>query len=274
MRDGRNIAITGLGQSGTTLACHLLNKVHDTVALSEPMAPAKFEELMPNMEAVCDGIEEFFERMRRMALTRGEVLTKHKGGVVPDNPKAMVDGTRQRVVEKGRIRVGKELSEDFLLAIKHVTMFTSLLPTLSGRISCYAIVRNPLSVVASTLSLPDRGWRAIEIYAPRLAAQLKATPDPISRQLTRHDFFFGLYAKHLPPEHVIRYEDLVSSGGKALSIITSSANLLEEPLESRNLNPLYDREDMLRIGERLLEREGAYWHFYTRESVEELLEAV
>ena len=55
--------------------------------------------------------------------------------------------------------------------------------------------------------------------------------------------------EHLPPENVIRYEDLVSSGGKALSIITSSANRLEEPLESRNFNPLYDREDMLRIGE-------------------------
>jgi UDP-N-acetylmuramoylalanine-D-glutamate ligase len=55
MRAGRNIAITGLGQSGTTLACHLLNKVHDTVALSEPMAPTEFEDLMPDTDAVCDG---------------------------------------------------------------------------------------------------------------------------------------------------------------------------------------------------------------------------
>jgi hypothetical protein len=31
---------------------------------------------------------------------------------------------------------------------------------------------------------------------------------------------------------------------------------------------------MLRIGERLLEREGAYWQFYTRESVEGLLAAM
>jgi len=274
MRAGRNIAITGLGQSGTTLACHLLNKVHDTVALSEPMAPTEFEDLMPDTDAVCDGIEGFFERMRRMALGRGEVLTKHKGGVVPDNPKAIVDGVRQRVVEKGRIPVGKDISEDFLLAIKDVTMFTLLLPTLSGRMPGYAIVRNPLSVVASTLSLPVPGWRAIEIYAPGLAAHLKAAPDPISRQLARNDFFFGLYAEHLPPENVIRYEDIVSSGGKALSIIASSATLLDEPLKSRNLNPLYDRDDMLRVGERLLEREGACWSFYTRKSVEGLLAAV
>jgi hypothetical protein len=274
MRAGRNIAITGLGQSGTTLACYLLNKVHDTVALSEPMSPTEFEDLMPDTDAVCDGVEEFFERMRRMALERGEVLTKHKGGVVPDNPKAIVDGVRQRVVEKGRIPVGKDLSEDFLLAIKDVNMFTLLLPTLSGRMPVYAIVRNPLSVVASTLSLPVPGWRAIEIYAPGLAAHLKAAPDCISRQLARNDFFFGLYAEHLPPENVIRYEDIVSSGGKALSVIAPSANLLDEPLKSRNLNPLYDRDDMLRVGERLLEREGACWRFYTRKSVEGLLAAV
>jgi hypothetical protein len=45
---------------------------------------------------------------------------------------------------------------------------------------------------------------------------------------------------------------------------------LDEPLESRNLNKLYDRDEMLRVGERLLGSEGAYWRFYTKESVEEL----
>ena len=136
MRVERNIVLTGLGQSGTTLACHLLNKVPDTVALSEHIAPAKFEDLMPDTGAVCDGIQDFFERMRSMALKRGEVISKHKGGVVP------------------------------------------------------------------------------------------------------------------------------------------SACLLDEPLESHNLNPFYDRDDMLRIGERLLASDGAYWRFYTKESVEGLLAAV
>ena len=271
MRARKDIVITGLGQSGTTLACHLLNKLPDTVALSEPMAPAKFEDLMPDTEAVCDGIEEFFERMRRMALKRGEVVTKHRDGVVPDNPKAMIEGVRQRVVEKGRIPVGKDLSEDFLLAIKDVTKFTVLLPTLAKRMPCYTIVRNPLSVVASTLTLQEPAWRAIEIYAPDLAARMKAAPDPIQRDLIRHDYSFGIYAEHLPPENVIRYEDLVGSGGKALSVITHSAEILDEPLESRNLNPIYNRDVMLRVGEALLASDGAYWHFYSRESVEDLL---
>ena len=42
----------------------------------------------------------------------------------------------------------------------------------------------------------------------------------------------------------------------------------------RNLNPLYDRDEMLRLGERLLASEGAYWRFYPKKSVEGLLAAV
>jgi hypothetical protein len=67
MQAERNIVLTGLGRSGTTLTCHLLNKLPDTVALAEPIAPGKFEDLMPDTEAVCDGIGRFYRRMRRMA---------------------------------------------------------------------------------------------------------------------------------------------------------------------------------------------------------------
>src|SRR5215213_2301338 len=52
---------------------------------------------------------------------------------------------------------------------------------------------------------------------------------------------------------------LVASGGRALSVINPEAIRLDEPLQSRNSNPLYDPEGMLCIGERLLKSEGAYW---------------
>ena len=278
MQAERNIVLTGLGRSGTTLTCHLLNKLPDTVALAEPIAPGKFEDLMPDIEAVCDGIGRFYRRMRRMARTRGVVISKHIDGVVPDNPKAMVNGVRRRVVEKGEIPVGKQLRPGFFLAIKDVAMFTVLLPTLAKRMPCYAIVRNPLAVMASVRSIQERKEHknpsAIDRYAPELAARLKLIPDPVSRTLARHDYFFKLYAEYLPPENIVRYEDIVRSGGKALEVIVPSAGLLYEPLELRNLNPLYDRDEMLRLGERLLASEGAYWRFYPKKSVEGLLAAL
>ncbi|HSK99870.1 MAG TPA: hypothetical protein VK869_06000, partial [Rubrobacteraceae bacterium] len=56
----RNIVITGPGRSGTTLTCFLLNKLPNTVALSEPISPGKYADRMPDHEAVVDGIEEFY----------------------------------------------------------------------------------------------------------------------------------------------------------------------------------------------------------------------
>ena len=77
--------------------------------------------------------------------------------------------------------------------------------------------------------------------------------------------------RELPEQNVIRYEDIVDSGGRALAVISPGAEELDEPLSSRNLGELYDRDTMLRLGERLLGSDGAYWHFYSREEVEQLL---
>jgi hypothetical protein len=76
----------------------------------------------------------------------------------------------------------------------------------------------------------------------------------------------------LDRDHIIRYEDIVDTGGGALSTITPAAKALHESLSSQNLNALYDHGEMRELGRTLLGREGAYWRFYDRESVEELVE--
>ena len=221
MRPERNIVLTGPGRSGTTLACHLLNKLPDAIALAEPITPGKFEHLMPDLEAVCDGIERFYRRMRRMARTRGTVISKHVGGLVPDNTKAVVDGTRQSVAERGEITIGKEVKPGFYLAVKQPGLFTALLPALLKRFPCYVIVRNPLAKLASGSTLakrkgarpkPPAGLR----YNPDLDARLKgAGSDPIRRQLVVLDYYFGRYAERLAARaHDVLVADHVRSGGR------------------------------------------------------------
>ena len=95
--------------------------------------------------------------------------------------------------------------------------------------------------------------------------------DILDRQIYLLGWFWQQFHRHLPKHAIIEYETLVASGGRALSVINPEAVRLDEPLQSRNSNPLYDREDMLRIGERLLKSEGAYWESYRKESVERLL---
>ena len=277
----RNIVLTGPGRSGTTLTCFLLNKLPDTVALSEPIAPGRYANRMPDYEAVADGIEEYYRDMRKMALRQGLVVSKHVGGIVPDNSKGMKDGVRQRIVDKGKIPVGKELRPDFYLAIKQPGMFTALVPTLVKRFPSFAIVRNPLAIMLSTSTLQQpnnkrRKSRSAKItYDPQLGERLgenrKEGADKIDQRLLRLHYTFERYQESLPESHIIRYEDICSSRGKALEVIVPGASQLDEPLENKNLNPLYPRDKVFRFGERLLESEGAYWNFYSREDVEEII---
>jgi hypothetical protein len=276
-----NVVLTGTGRSGTTLVCYLLNKLPNTVALSEPIAPGKFENYMPDQEAVCDQIGLYYRRMRRRARKEGVVISKHVGGVVPDNTKGTVDGVRRRIAEKGEIILDKELSAGFTLAIKQPGLFTALLPILAKRFPCYAVVRNPLAVMASVKSIQGRrekvrGRAAVRRYDPNFLGhrgkrEANTPHDRLTTQFMRFDAYFDRYQKVLSRDQILRYEDIVNSGGRALKVIHPAALELDEPLESKNLNPLYDRKEMLRLGERLLQSEGAYWNFYSRESVKELL---
>lgn len=279
--DRTNIVLTGLPRSGTTLTCHLLNKLPDTVALHEPIAPGKFADLEGEDE-ILDGLERFFGRMRRMALGRGEILTKHVDGEVPANSYRQTkseSGLRTPIAEKGKrkgkIAVQNDLGHDFLLVIKSPGMFSALLPILVKRFPAYAIIRNPLAVLASWNSIDHNLLSghspAAERYDERLREGLAPLTESTERQLYLLSWWYDRFHRELPESSILRYEDIVSSGGRALSAITPVAETLHEPLSSQNLNAAYDREGMRQLGRRLLDREGAYWRFYTRESVEALV---
>jgi hypothetical protein len=273
----RNIVLTGLPRSGTTLACYLLNKVADTVALSESYTPKKSVKLQGE-QAMGDGLERYFRRMRRMIRTQRVAVSKQIGGKIPDNPFGQerdAAGLRRQLASKGEISVNKDLSRNFALVIKAPGLFTTLLPGLVSRFPCYAIVRNPLAVLASWHSLEEgtRNWQfpLAELYDGELARDLAGEEDGIGRQLRLMSWFYERFYRELPGESIISYEEVVASRGRALSAITPAALDLDEPLSNQNLNPLYDRDVMGLLGDRLLDREGAFWRFYSRESVQALL---
>ena len=80
----RDVVLTGLPRSGTTLVCRLLNTLPDTVALHEPIAPGKFAE-MADDQAVLEGVERFFGRMRRMTRREKVAVSKNVGGKMINN---------------------------------------------------------------------------------------------------------------------------------------------------------------------------------------------
>jgi hypothetical protein len=276
---GCNILLTGLPRSGTNLSCALLNQVEQTVALAEPMDVAALGRTSGRSEAMWV-IERFLQVQRHSLLSRGTALTRHSGGQVRDNFFASVadaDGLRRSHSERGAIDFGKPLDPDFRLIVKHPAVFTGLLPEVAESFPCFALIRNPLSVLASWNSnqIPVREGRApaAEGVDPQLRSTLDGISSCESRQLYLLDWFFRRFHECLPSAHLIRYEVLISTRGRALSVIAPNAQTLDEALTSRNASPLYGWGSQHDLVQRLLDSEGAYWRFYRREEVVNLFES-
>lgn len=272
--EGRQIALTGVPRSGTTLCCRLLGEAPDTVALFEPM---EVRELAgADHEAALAAVAEFFRHTRRRLLDTGRARTQQVGGAVPDNPFASrrgSDGKRVREAVLGDIAVDKPLSAKFTLVVKHNAAFTALLPGLASRFETWAVIRNPLAVLASwqSVDLPVSAGRlpAGERLDAALLGRLAAQPVCEERQLMILEWFYSRYRDGLPGERVIRYETVVASAGEALAAATG-VSVPVTPLHGRNRNRLYDRSWCQASAERLLARAGAWRHFYADADVEAL----
>ncbi|MEI6506432.1 MAG: hypothetical protein WCO90_11215 [Planctomycetota bacterium] len=271
-----DIILTGIARSGTTLACSLLNKLPQCVALHEPMEPAELVGLgFP--DAYLSRIASFFATQRASLHGFGTAVSKAREGRVPDNPFGTAPptgGLRPSTVQNQEVHFGKQLRPDFRLVIKHPNVFTATLASLQTRYPCYAVVRNPLAVLLSWHSIQapvnDGHLPFGEAFDGGLKSDLAARPDRLGRQLIILRWYYSRYAALLPRHHVIRYEDLVSSGGRALAVIDPDAATLAEPLESRNASTLYDAGLVCHLADRLLEDDSICGGFYGSSDVENL----
>ena len=275
---GADVILTGIARSGTTLACTLLNQLPDTVALHEPMSPRMLVGLSVP-EGVNDRVAAFFAAQRHSLHDRGEATSRGIDGKIPDNPYAATpgpNGLRASLVREGIVHFDKPLAPSFRLVVKHPSCFTALLGTLKQRFPCHAIVRNPLAILLSWQTT-EANWNqgrqpAAEVFDDDLRLRLDAEPDRLGRQLTMLSWSFGQYARHLRAEAVIRYEDLIATGGVALAQVAPAAGALVAPLSSRNANPIYGGLDVAAIAARLLTTSGPQWDFYSRDAVRELVD--
>ncbi len=275
-----DVILTGLPRSGSTLTCHLLNQCQDTVALHEPMPLQKLA-LEHGVGALPLRIKEYYADTRRSLLENRRTTSKRVDGRVPDNTFGEARGgdenLRHSLASHGDVSFeGKELSPDFFLAIKHNAGFTAMLERLTELFPCFGIVRNPLAVLSSwnSVKLPvQQGYVPVgQTINAALNEALAKIDDRTERQFYILEWFFERLTSVLGPKLIVRYEDTISTGGRALEIVTPRASALSEPLASKNKNPAYNPVQTLALGKKLLGRHGAFWDFYTRESVEEMME--
>lgn len=272
-----NIVLTGIPRSGTTLCCSLLGQAHNTVALFEPM-PVHELPLQPDMAIT--SIRNFFSASRISLLNTGTARSQQVDGQVPDNPFGSTidsNGMRVRTAHLGDIRVEKPLTSEFTLVIKHNAAFTALLPELVSAFACYAVVRNPLAVLASwnSVDLPVARGRlpAGERLDRQLFERLEGIADVLERQLVLLDWLFERFQRWLPQDRIIRYEQVVASAGSALEVATGVA-VPALPMRSRNASSLYDVHAGRRYAERLRSHNGHWRRFYGDDEVMQALDAL
>lgn len=272
MKNSNDIIITGVPRSGTTLTCHLLNKLPGIVALHEPMHPPKYFGATSN--EIITEMRQFFNDQRYSLLNSRTAISKSSSGTVPDNPMGKIDeqtGKRERIINGRTIVVTKPLGHNFKLAIKHPSMFTALIDLINDNFSCFAIIRNPLSVLLSWNSVPysqSTGHApAAEAFDSNLRECLKNEENLYVRQLILLDWFFGKYKSTLTHHQILKYEDIIATGGKALAVISDSAIQLNEPLTSKNTNELYNYDNIHFLSDMLVNYSGSYLHFYNKNEI-------
>ncbi|PTM11073.1 MAG: hypothetical protein DA408_14350 [Bacteroidetes bacterium] len=270
---GENILLTGIPRSGTTLACRLLCNFGQTVALNEPLD----RQLFGNPRVAQQNIKKQGQIFRTSLLCDGTALARTQAGKLTDNAYSPDTTQRERIVARSAIAFNKPLERDFTLVMKHCAEFTLLLPALAAEFSVYALIRNPLAILASWASVNVPVSRGQVAKSARLnpafhAALSRQGDDLLQRQLFILSWYFGQY-NDFSPNRLLRYEDLVQDPAGVLAPLAQGE--LSEPfatLQSKNTSALYDKAQLHSRGEALLRSSGHYWRYYSREVVGELLQ--
>lgn len=272
----KNLLLAGIPRSGTTLACALLNRLPEVAALPEPMDVGLFVARPSPLDWI-NVLDEYFAATRASILARGSAVAKLGAAGSEDNyfipaPEA---GLRRDAGEKRALLFGNIRTPDFTLIIKHPNAFSAMLEGLGGNCPVFAMIRNPLAVLASwnSIDAPFRTGHApiAETLCPMLKERLARIADEDARQLALLSWYFEQFQRFLPASRIIRYEDMIASGGAALASIAPAAAGMNEPLRCKNRNPAYTTLDRRALAALLLESGGAYWSFYSRDAVRDLL---
>ena len=214
----RNLILTGLPRSGTTLVCALVDSLRDAVCLSEPDWQDAWPREMDDRRAYAERVRGDFARVRKILAGGGEVADRRSsdGAAVTNYFPLASDGSRQPAYALQPFR-RSGLSADFLLGMKQNAHYSCVLDEFAGHddFTVIAIVRHPLATLRSWRSakhLPISQGRlpAAERFWPELAAIAESTQDILLRQLQIYRVFCERYRALGARIHLLRYEDVVS----------------------------------------------------------------
>lgn len=239
-----NKLITGIPRSGTTLCCNLLNQCDNTLALHEPIDPQKLTSTEPHLAV--QALTQQISMLRQSLESNRPIEHGDKAGIALDNPvgnKANEKGLRSLKASRGKITL-PAIDKSTQLFVKQNALFTALAMELKRQYSVIAIVRNPVDVLLSwmTVDLPVNRGRlpAGEKFDPELAKKL-TIGNVFERQIAIYRWFIEKFKQaHLCQ---VRYEDIIESNGQALYsavgiTYTTSLNSVERTFSASTISQI------------------------------------
>lgn len=213
----RNLFVTGIPRSGTTLAAALIDSLEDAVCLSEPEWQDAWPRQMEDAGEFARRLFADFERVRDV-LQRGDCVIDRRredgrpiSNYFPRTPNGRIDSTASVTFRRDG------LSAQFMLGMKQNAHYTCILERLVERedFSVLAIIRNPVATISSwnSLDLPISHGRlpAAERFWPQIAEVARVSDDTLLRQVLIYGLFCERYHALRDKVTILRYEDMVAN---------------------------------------------------------------
>lgn len=215
------LLLTGVPRSGTTLAAALLDKLEDTVCLSEP---DEHVGLMKQSRDAADFVASLFRSMKeaKRRLVAGDAVLDRRGpdgAAVTNYFGTSGDGPRPASFAVRPVDA-RNLSPDMFLAAKHNALYAAVLPELVeyGGFRIVALVRDPVPVIRSwrSLTLPVSRGRlpAAERYWPEMRLLTASDMPLLNKQIMIFDLICRRFIENAAGIALLRYEDMLEDSAR------------------------------------------------------------
>ncbi len=255
--DAKNILITGIPRSGTSLFTGTLHKIPNSVALSEPVYFKKFKKSGFSPADYADELQKLVRQIRK-DITEGRPIPNRydvKSSEIATNYFNRVQGENGAQVEK-TYEVREETipveNAGFNLCIKNNAQFTACLDEIAKLVDfeIVTVVRNPLACILSWRSLNISISNGRQPGGEKFSKQLKKIrkiDDLLMRQVKIIDWYFETYHRCRDRVRLVRYEDFVKRPEMLREIANVPENFVFPQYSSMNKRKEYNFEEVENI---------------------------
>jgi len=245
----RDIIVTGIPRSGTTLACTLINSLSNSVCLSEPAIVDKFINIAQSPDEYIRLLEDEYDRLRGHIWQTRQIFNKHglEGGKITNYFSRDTQGQTavNFKVEKEKVEISDEY---FILGMKHNAHFMSILPQLArnSRFSIFAIIRDPIATILSwrSLSLPVSEGRLPA--ARKFWSVIRAIEDSGESILVKQVRIYEQFCLRLLEMEkficLIQYEDIINNP-EYFGRFFGQTPLYQTPIKFRNIDSYPNKDE-------------------------------